>query len=84
MTLFQILSPNQAFTWADVGMEAVRLSIPALIALAGTWIALHSQRMLKKVEIDAQAKLRARELLFDIKKQHLVRFLEEGILLLRL
>ena len=82
MTLFQLVPPNQSLTWIDVAMEAVRLLTPALIALAGTWIALRYQRLLKKAEIDAQAKLRARELLFDLKKQHLNRFIESNAPLL--
>jgi hypothetical protein len=61
--------PTQSVTWVNFAIEAVKILGPAFIALAGTWIALRYQKKLKEVEIDAQTRLKARELMFAAYQQ---------------
>lgn len=55
----------QSHAWADVAYQAVLSLGPALITAGVSWLAFHSQLKLKDKEISAQAKLRARELMFN-------------------
>ncbi len=57
-------SPQQV-TWITFAIEAVKILGPACLALAGSWIALRYQRLVKEREIDAQLSLKARELMFE-------------------
>jgi hypothetical protein len=58
-------STQQAVTWTVVALEAVKIGGPALLTLAGTLIALRHQRRLRDKELDAGARLKARELVFN-------------------
>jgi hypothetical protein len=60
-SLFQ----SQPHVWADVAYQAVISLGPALITAAVSWLAFRSQLKLKDKEIDAQARLKARELMFN-------------------
>jgi hypothetical protein len=57
-------TPPQIVTWAEVALDAVKILGPAALALLGSLIALRHQRLLKRQELDAGARLRARELVF--------------------
>jgi hypothetical protein len=59
------LFQTQPHVWADVAYQAVLTLGPALITAGVTWLAFRSQLKLKDKEIAAQAKLKARELMFN-------------------
>jgi hypothetical protein len=54
----------QSTTWVTFFTESVKILGPALLALAGSYIALRHQRRLRETEIAAQSTFKARELLF--------------------
>lgn len=71
---------NQPDPWAAAFTElfrALQLLIPGLLALGGTWIALRAQRKHKALELQHQSALRARELLFEVKRSNLNREREQ-------
>lgn len=59
-------------TWASVALDALKILGPAILALAGSWIALRYQRKLKEAEIDAGLRLKARELMFEAYQRELI------------
>ena len=70
------VNPAQSITWAAVGIEAVKILGPAIVALVGTYIALRHQREIKELEVDGNTKLRARELVFESYKRKADRAVE--------
>jgi hypothetical protein len=56
---------SQPHVWADVAYQAVLSLGPALITAGVSWLAFRSQLKLKDKEIDAQAKLKAKKLMFN-------------------
>lgn len=65
-------------TWADVFFQVATILGSGLIALVGTWIALHHQRKLKEREIQSETDFKARELIFDIRRKKYDRSNEEA------
>ena len=71
---------DQSDRWVTALAElfrALQLLITGLLALSGTWIALRAQRKQKALELRHQASLRARELLFEVRRGNLNRQREE-------
>lgn len=61
----QTPSPQEV-TWASVALDALKIIGPATLALLGSFLALRHQRLLKHKELDAGARLKARELVFGV------------------
>ena len=61
----------KGITWAAVALALGPALLAALSTLAGSWLTNHFQRENKKLELDRQAELRARELLFDAYQKRL-------------
>lgn len=58
-------SSSQAVTWAGVALDALKILGPAVLALLGSMLALRHQRLTRDKELDAGARMRARELVFN-------------------
>lgn len=69
----------QAHTWADVAYQAVLSLGPALITAGVSWLAFRNQLKLKERELEAQAKLRARELKYNSYQGSLERLEKEAV-----
>ena len=64
--------PNQ-ITWTTVFLVLGPAVVAALATLAGSWLSNHFQLKNKKLELESQTKLRAKELYFNAYQQDLER-----------
>lgn len=74
-----LLVQSASHAWADVAYQAVLSLGPASITAGVSWLAFRSQLRLKDKEISAQAKLKARELMFNAYQGLLERREKESI-----
>jgi hypothetical protein len=58
-------SSLQVDTWATVVLEALKILGPAALTLLGSLVALRHQRLTRNKELDAGARMKARELVFN-------------------
>lgn len=79
---------NEVSTWQHAAVEITKLLIPvltaiipAIFAIAATFLTLRHQRKIEEAKIDGQAKLRARELMFNSYQQQMEKNVEDVKLL---
>lgn len=58
-------SLTQTVSWAEVALEALKILGPAVLTLLGSLAALRHQRLSKRHELDVNARMKARELVFN-------------------